>query len=377
MQTTEIKQPKWADSEMLSGMKDKAMALAVDVKEKTGPSLMRVIDAVGSESQDKMVKANDMMQQSVGALLTGLDGKSPTADKLLELRHTFDELNPNALSNKWYFNWMPKGIKRNMVVKFAGKYQSMQSHVNGVMNGLRAGKDALLETSIELEVQYKEIEAAYQQIQADIYVGEKLFAEIEKMEAQTDTEDAAEVQKLASAKNKVARRVRDLRTKEQAALQFFISIDQTIASNELLSEQIDSALSVGPMVMTNALRIQAALARQETVKKAVAEFQDGLGELMADNAKAVNQAAQEIGDLYNNPVIALEKLQEGFNGLMEAVNTANETMANSTAKAREATAVLEDMSAQLSPVAEGLHAALEKGQEPESLETPAAVEDKS
>jgi len=76
--------------------------------------------------------------------------------------------------------------------------------------------------------------------------------------------------------------------------------------------------------------------------------------MMAQNAAAVNQAAQEVGDMYNNPVIALEKMEEGVDQLMQAVQTANETMANSTIKAREASARLADMTAELSPVAEGL-----------------------
>lgn len=190
---------------------------------------------------------------------------------------------------------------------------------------------------------------------SDIYVGEHFITEVEQLESEVDATDTLEVTKLASVKNKAARRIRDLRTMEQAAVQFFISIDQTVQTNELLGEQIDSALTVGPMVMTNALRIQAALAKQDTVKKAVQSFQEGLGDMMAQNAAAVNQAAQEVGDMYNNPVIALEKMEEGFDQLMQAVQTANETMANSTLKAREASARLADMTAELSPVAEGLH----------------------
>ena len=180
-----------------------------------------------------------------------------------------------------------------------------------------------------------------------------------------DASDVQEQQKLASGKNKAARRVRDLRTMEHAAVQFFISIDQTVATNELLSEQIDSALTVGPMVMTNALRIQAALAKQDTVRKAVQGFQEGLGEMMAQNAAAVNKAAQDVGDMYNNPVIALEKMEEGFDQLMQAVQTANETMATSTLKARETSARLADMTAELSPVAEGLRDARNESKQEE------------
>lgn len=350
----QTKTPKWADESAIGGMKEKSLALVQTVKEKTGPSLMRAIDVIGSGSQKKMAAANDLMSNSVNSLLTGLDGKSPTGEKLLELRTAMDDLNPHSLNNSWWFSWVPKGIKRKAVSRFIHKYEPMQKHVTGILAGLRAGKDDLLETSIELETQYTEIESAQKEIQSEIYIGEIFIVEVEKLESNVDETDAQEKQKLASVKNKAARRIRDLRTMEQAAVQFFISIDQTVATNELLSEQIDSALTVGPMVMTNALRIQAALAKQDTVKQAVQSFQEGLGDMMAQNATAVNKAASEIGDLYNNPVIALEKMEEGFDQLMQAVNTANETMANSTIKAREASAKLADMTAELNPVAQGL-----------------------
>ena len=136
-----IKKPKWAKEADLSSMKERSLALITQVKEKAGPSLMRVVDAIGGKSQKKMLAANDLMAQSVGSLLKGLDGKSPTGEKLLELRSAMDELNPHSLHNAWYFSWMPKGMKRKAVSKFIHKYQPMQSHVTGILNGLRAGKE--------------------------------------------------------------------------------------------------------------------------------------------------------------------------------------------------------------------------------------------
>lgn len=353
--TKDIKAPKWADKTLLDKMAERTSALVTNVKEESGPALLRKIDVIGAGSQKLMTQANDSMQQSVSSLLTSLDGKSPTAEKLLELRSTMDEINPHSLHNAWWFSWMPKGIKRKAVSKFIHRYQPMNTHVNSILTGLREGKDELLEVSIELEHQYAEIQRAQREIQKEVYIGEMFIDQVEELEAKVEKSDVQEKTKLSTVKNKAARRIRDLRTKEQAAVQFFISIDQTVASNELLSEQIDSALSVGPMVMTNALRIQAALATQDTVKNAVSQFQEGLGDMMSQNAAAVNKAAEEIGDLYNNPVVALEKMEEGFDSLMQAVATANKTMEESTIAARESSARLAEMTAELEPVAQGLH----------------------
>ena len=350
----DITPPKWAKNEQVVAMKERTQELVTSTKEKAGPALNRVIDTIGGNAQTKMRSANDLMAGSVNSLLTGLDGKSPTGEKLLELRTAMDELNPHALSNSWWFSWMPTGIKRKAVSRFIHRYQPMQSHVNGIFDGLRNGKDELLETSISLEHQYEEISAAKQEIESEIFIGELFIQKIDERDQETSADDVQEKQKFATVKNQAMRRIRDLRTMEQAAVQFFISIDQTIATNSLLGEQIDSALIVGPMVMQNALRIQAALAQQKAVKDAVKGFQEGLGDMMAQNAAAVNQAAQEVGDMYNNPVIGLEKLEEGFDQLMSAVNTANETMSSSTAKAREASDRLAAMTAELAPVAAGM-----------------------
>jgi uncharacterized protein YaaN involved in tellurite resistance len=364
--TTEVTPPKWALEKDLSTLKDRTFALVQSTKEKSGPALSRIVAGIGEASQKKMSSANDLMAGSVGTLLKGLDGKSPTGEKLLELRSAMDDLNPHSLSNSWWFAWMPKGVKRKAISRFINRYQPMQAHLNGIFDGLRNGKDELLETSLALEEQYDEIAAAKKEMEAEIYVGELFIKQVEELEAVIDI-DPRELQKLGAVKNQAMRRIRDIRTMEQAAVQFFISIDQTVATNSLLGEQIDSALVVGPMVMSNALRIQAALAQQDSVREAVESVQNAMGDMMAQNAAAVNQAAQKIGDMYNNPVIGLEKLEEGFDQLMQAVNTANATIATSTIKARETSDRLAQMTAELEPVAAGMRDARAENAEQEPV----------
>jgi uncharacterized protein YaaN involved in tellurite resistance len=354
-----INPPKWAPTEKIESMKTSAKNLVVATKEKAGPALTRIIGGIGDESNKKLVSANDAMSGGVDTLLKGLDGKSPAGEKLLELRSAMDELNPHSLHNSWWFSWMPAGIKRKAISRFINKYEPMKNHLNSIFDGLRHGKDQLLELSIELEQQYDEVMTAKKEIESDIYIAEIFIQELEAFEAESDKSDALEQQKISSTKNQVMRRIRDLRTKEQAAVQFFISIDQTIQSNTLLDEQFDSALTVGPMVMSNALRIQSGLATQKSVKESVEGFQNALGDMMVQNAEAVNQATQEIGDLYNNPVIALDKMEQGFDQLMSAVSMANKTMEESTVKARESANRLAEMTAALEPVAAGMRDARE------------------
>ena len=127
-----------SENSTLEQVKQRAGELVVQVREKSGPALMRVMDAIGADSQKRMAAANDLMSQSVGSLLKGLDGKSPTGEKLLELRSAMDEINPHSLHNAWWFSWMPAGIKRQAISRFVRRYEPMQKHVDGILNGLRA-----------------------------------------------------------------------------------------------------------------------------------------------------------------------------------------------------------------------------------------------
>ena len=43
-----------------------------------------------------------------------------------------------------------------------------------------------------------------------------------------------------------------------------------------------------------------------------------LGDLIAANASSIRQHTEEIGDIYNNPVIAIDKIEQAHNDLMEA-----------------------------------------------------------
>jgi uncharacterized protein YaaN involved in tellurite resistance len=352
--TDEIKAPKGVNADGLKVLKDKSKDLMVQIKEKTTPKMLAVIDAVGNSSQKKMLASNDLMSKSVGSLLTDLNGKSPAAENLMELRTCMDTLNPASLRNSWWFGIVPKPIKRYAINNFVYKYQPMSTHVDSILDGLRAGFDKIIELNISMTSQYDSLTDTMNEIRADIFVCDNTYEQVLEFEASMDKSDQLELTKVEQAKGKLSRKIRDLRTKEQAVIQFFVSLEQSFVSNDLLSDQIESALSVGPMVMYNALQIQAGLAQQKQIKEGLENFQEGLSDMMAQNAKATKLAVEDIASLYNNPVLALDKMEQGFNDLMSAVDTANQAIADSTKSAQETSERLKDMSAAFQPTVEGM-----------------------
>ncbi len=78
------------------------------------------------------------------------------------------------------------------------------------------------------------------------------------------------------------------------------------------------------------------------------------GDLILANAAAIKRHTEEIGDVYNSPVIALEKITQAHNDLIEAMDLADRLKQDGIDAARENIAKLSQLSAELTQRSQGL-----------------------
>ena len=211
-----------------------------------------------------------------------------------------------------------------------------------------------MQDNAELEQLYQQVKQAQRGIQQSAYVGELLWQKLD--EALIDC-DPGERQKLQAMMHRVAMRVQDLRTMEQVNLQFFVSIDMTLQNNDTLGEQVDRTVMVTQNLLTVGLAIQAALAQQKKIAKAVKGVQETTAAMLEANAAAIGRQTAEISDMQNNPVLALESVKNAHNTLLAALDKVDEIRQVGTEKARAGIADLNRMSAALEPKVEALKAA--------------------
>lgn len=324
-------------------------ALEQEIAISDGSPVMEMkLKQLGSKATSRATKVRVLVETKVKDLMVNVEGESPTANKLIELRTVMDRLNPHSLHNDWKFKILPEFLKKRALRAYAEKFESNQDHITAILSGLQEGKEKLLERIIDLASQYKQLKEATNEIEDEIYIGETLFKRLEIYIV--DPSDPIESQKIERAKNVISRRIRDLRVAEQAIAQFLVSINRTADNSNILSEAIDSALFVGPLVLSNAVAIQVALSEQKNIANALDQFQSGLGTMMEQNAEMIEEQTKHIGELYNNPVIALEHLEKSYDKLMNAVAHADEIMKASTVTARELSGRLETMTKELHPV---------------------------
>ena len=91
-----------------------------------------------------------------------------------------------------------------------------------------------------------------------------------------------------------------------------------------------------------------------------------LGNLIAANASSIKQHTADIGDIYNNPVIAIDKIEQAHNDLIEAMDMADRLKQEGIESARENIAKLRELSTAMQERSQGLREQRET--EPRSIE---------
>ena len=353
--------PKGLDDQSEAQLAQKADQLAISVLADPGDrKLSRQVSAMGVREQQKASREIGLLKTRVGTMLSQLDGEGAEIPRtLVQLRHTMDAINPQVLGQpSGIAKWLGKAPGVGKILKrIAVKYESVQTQIDHIMSGLRHGKDKLLQDSAELEQLYDQVNTAQQGVQQSAYVGELLMQKIDDSAAEVT--DPTRGQKLQAMTHKVAMRVQDLRTMEQVNLQFFASIDMTLQNNDALCEQIDRTVMVTQSLLTVGLAIQAALASQKQIASAVKQVQESTAAMLEANAAAIGRQTKEIGEMQNNPVIALDRVKNAYNSLVGAMDEMEQIRMAGTEKARAGIAELTRMSAALEPRVEALRAAKE------------------
>lgn len=355
------KAPRGLDEHGQTQLAQKADQLALAVLADPGDrKLGRQVSAMGVREQQKASREIGLLKTRVGTMLSQLDGEGAEIPRtLIALRHTMDEINPQVLGQ-------PSGIAKllgrtpgvgKILKRIAVKYESVQTQIDQIMAGLRHGKDKLLQDSTELEQLYEQVHVAQQGVQQSAYVGELLMQRIE--DSMVEETETVQRQKLQTMAHKVSMRVQDLRTMEQVNLQFFSSIDMTLQNNDSLCEQIDRTVMVTQSLLTVGLAIQAALANQKQIATAVKQVQDSTAAMLEANAAAIGRQTREIGEMQNNPVIALDRVRNAYESLVGAMDEMEQIRMAGTEKARAGISELTKMSAALEPKVEALRAAKE------------------
>ena len=358
------------------GLQTRATDLVKELGEATGSRELELSDSVtnlGMQAQRTGGTEMELLRTRVGDMMAQQGPGEEIAKDLVDLRMALNQINPHELRQpsgiQKFLGWVPfigkftPAIK--VLEKIAIRYEPVSKQVTMIETKLREGRTMLARDNVELRKLYEQVETQQQPIQKNAYMGELVMGELNQLMGQTD--DTLKAERVRNALHDVSMRVQDLRTMETVHIQFFVSIEMTRQNNNRLGQSVERTLALGSNVVMVGLAIQSALTRQKRVMEATQRTREFLGNLIVANAASIRQHTQEIGDLYNNPVIAIDKITQAHNDLIEAMNEADRLKQEGIDAARENIAKLSQLSADMQQRATGLREQREEA-EPRSIE---------
>lgn len=352
--------PKEVTPAEATELRNRAVEIVKQLEAASGSKEMELADSltgVGMQAQRTAGSSLALLRTRVGDMLSDdSSGRQVTAD-LVDLRQALRKINPaeERSAAERIFSMLPFGNRLlDRLERIAVRYESVSKQVVVIERRLDEGRLMLLRDNIELRRLYEDVEGQQLPLKRNAYLGEVLMDQLQGLADRTD--DPAKQGRVRSALYDVSIRVQDLRSMEEVNNQFFVSIEMTRENNTRLGQAVDRTLAMATNTLMVGLAIQSALARQKRVLEATERTREFLGDLVATNAAAIKQHTAEIGDVYGNPVIALDKLQQAHDDLIAALDAASRLKTQGIETARANIAKLRELSAQMEQKVTGLSA---------------------
>lgn len=347
--TTKNQSPKTLNTVQDGNIQERVSHYMSAVKESIGgPEMEQMLNTIGAKSTKRIAELRNTMQASADAALPSLGKDSELAGIINEATIKTTELNPNSITNSKLYRWIPvPALKKRLLRGYVENFQSESGKVQTIFDNLIDGKEHLLEKMIMLQGQYRALKETQAELNADIIMTEQLANELESVSS-SDMEES-EKAKHERALNRVARKRRDMETKKAAINQFFMSIDEMFVIQQMLTDSIDSILEVGPLVLQNAIMLHSVIDTQKQVMSAAKNTQDAISASLEANARLMKENAQNVAELHNNPVIAMEAFEKSFADLEEAVAITRDAQNKGTAIANSMTKSLKALNEKFAP----------------------------
>ncbi|TCM41838.1 toxic anion resistance protein [Kribbella sp. VKM Ac-2568] len=268
--------------------------------------------------------SNRLLQQPVKALQSGGLSEGSTVGKtLLELRRTVESLDPKeATGAKKLFGMIPFGDK---IEDYFRKYQSAQTHLEGILHALRDGQDQLGKDNASLNLEKQQLWDAMGRLNQYVYVAERLDARLAATIADLEVTDPEKARALRDdVMFYVRQKHQDLLTQLAVSIQNYLAIDIVIKNNIELIKGVDRASTTTVSALRTAVIVAQALGNQKLVLDQITALNtttsgmiERTSQMLRDNSVAIQQQAASAS-------IGLPQLQAAFANIyatMDAIDT--------------------------------------------------------
>ncbi|HEX2706226.1 MAG TPA: toxic anion resistance protein [Candidatus Lustribacter sp.] len=264
--------------------------------------------------------SNRLLQSPVKALQEGgLSEGSKVGATLLDLRRTVEDLDPaQATGVKKVLGMIPFGDK---VTDYFRRYQSAQSHLNGILHALREGQDELTKDNTALNLEKQQLWDTMGMLNQYVYVAERLDS---RLAASIATLDVSDPDKARSLRDDVMFYVRqkhqDLLTQLAVSIQNFLAIDIVIKNNLELIKGVDRASTTTISALRTAVIVAQALGNQKLVLDQITALNVTTSGLIERTSEMLKDNSVKIQEQAASATIGLPQLQRAFDNVYQTMD---------------------------------------------------------
>jgi len=271
-----------------------------------------------AESSNRLLRSPVKALKEGGLSETGKVGKT-----LLDLRRTVEDLDPSqAHGVKKVLGMIPLGDK---VTDYFRKYQSAQTHLDGILHSLRDGQDELQKDNTALNMEKQNLWDSMGRLNQYVYIAERLDA---RLTAEIATLEATDPEKATALKQDVLFYVRqkhqDLLTQLAVSIQNYLAIDITIKNNIELIKGVDRATTTTISALRTAVIVAQALGNQKLVLDQITALNTTTSNLIQATSEMLRDNSVKIQEQAASATIGLPQLQAAFANIyqtMDAIDT--------------------------------------------------------
>jgi uncharacterized protein YaaN involved in tellurite resistance len=268
--------------------------------------------------------SNRLLQTPVKALQEGgIAEGSKVGNTLMELRRTVEQLDPSqATGARKFLGLIPFGDK---VTDYFRKYQSAQSHLNGILHALQNGQDELTKDNVSLNMEKQALWTNMGRLNQYVYIAERLDARLSAMIAQLEITDPDKAKALSQdVLFYVRQKHQDLLTQLAVSIQSYLAIDIIIKNNIELIKGVDRATTTTVSALRTAVIVAQALANQKLVLDQITALNTTTSDLIQRTSEMMRDNSAQIQQQAASSTIGLPQLQAAFANIyatMDSIDT--------------------------------------------------------
>ncbi|MFZ0530093.1 MAG: toxic anion resistance protein [Propionicimonas sp.] len=288
---------------------------ALNSAEQNSPTFAAQADAVRSMGDLDIRKAaetsNRLLDTPVRAIEQGgLAETSKVGKTLLELRRTVEDLDPAQARDQGF--WSKLGRGRQMTDYFR-KYQSSQTHLNGILHALRSGQDELTKDNVALNMEKQNLWNVMGRLNQYVYIAERLDAKLSAQIAELEITDPVKARTLnQDVLFYVRQKHQDLLTQLAVSIQSYLAIDIIIKNNVELIKGVDRASTTTISALRTAVIVAQALGNQKLVLDQISALNTTTSEMIKRTSEMLKENSAQIQEQAASSTIGLEQLQAAF-----------------------------------------------------------------